>query len=439
MTSGHSGGKAKLRVLAVLEGVGPSAVLTVIKPLSALHCMGAIRADITLTSLCSAAQFEKADVVVFSRNTDLSTLNRCIQLNKPFIYNIDDNPFAATDYVRWDLSAQLLRQFEHYLQSAHLVRIYSEPMRERALRLNNHVVRVDGPVDWSVMPATRPRHDPERVRIVYATGRYAGDPFLRIIADDLRDIVDAYGNRISLCFFGHHPPEFRNVPQARFLDYIPNYDKFFRKFAGAGFDIGLAPLYNDEFCRSKTNNKFREYGACRIAGVYSDMDVYAECVEDGRTGLLVPNERGKWASAIGRLIEEPELRHSIQEQAFAYTRTRYSMENMQEGWLHHIEEVVQRAKAPGYGSVARPVLNPAATREKIASDLPEIPPGGGGSRAKLGKRLVQVRQSVAEAGVVATLQRIYWSLYRYVVVARTRFQLSALKCMKTRRASGRRG
>jgi hypothetical protein len=193
--------RSRPRVLAVLEGLGPSTILTVVKPLSALHRAGQIIADITLASLCSYRQIRRADVVAFSRNTDMSILETVVASGKPIIYNIDDNPFAAPTYAAWDLASNRLLHYECYLQTASLVRVYSEPMRERIQQLNSHVVRVDGPVDWELVPASPPRRDPARVRIVYATGRYNSDPFVALFTDDLRQLLQVYQDRVEM-FFG---------------------------------------------------------------------------------------------------------------------------------------------------------------------------------------------------------------------------------------------
>src|SRR5215510_9420029 len=273
-------------VLAVLPGFIPSTVLTVVKPLTALHRAGQVIADITLESWVSRRKVERADVIVFSRNTEPSfgqTLDFAAARGKPVIYDIDDNFFELPPYYQDELphrTPERLAQLERYLTGATLVRVYSEPMRERVRCLNPRVVQVDAAVDWALLPPARPRRDPRTVRIVYPTSRWRKDDLASLFLEDVRRLLTAYRGRVEVYFWGYHPPELRGHPAVHCLDFRPDYDRFFGAFARAGFDIGLAPLRDDVFHRSKSNNKFREYAACHVAGVYSDVDVYSACVED---------------------------------------------------------------------------------------------------------------------------------------------------------------
>ena len=158
-----------------------------------------------------------------------------------------------------------------------------------------------------------------------------------------------------------------------FMDFLQDYDAFYRRFAGFGFDIGLAPLPDDEFYRAKSNNKFREYAASRVAGIYSDMVVYRDCVDDGRTGLLVPDVPDGWFTAMGRLIDDGPLRGRIQQEAFMYARERYGVAQAAEAWLTHIDAArTRREETPSPG---RPVGQP------IDLAGPRPPPPRPGCRA----------------------------------------------------------
>jgi glycosyltransferase involved in cell wall biosynthesis len=345
------------RVLAVLPQLIPSAVIGVVKPLTALHRRGAIRADITLEALVTRRRIAKADLVVFCRNTEpayAGALRTALALGKRTIYELDDNFFeipASTEGGRYHRAPERLGLVEHHLASASLVRVYSEALRERAARYSARVRRVDGLVDWSLVPREPVPRDPRKVRIVYATSR-SEDELAAVFLDDLRRVLAAYAGRVEVTFWGHHPRELRGHDAVRFRPFVPGYDRFFSRFARAGFDIGLAPLRDDLFHRSKSDNKFREYAACRVAGIYSDVTVYSERVVDGVTGLLVRDTPGAWFGAMSRLIEDEALRAGIQERACREARERYTLERSGQAWLQHLDEVLA-GPPPGTGAGQR--------------------------------------------------------------------------------------
>src|SRR5581483_3592547 len=135
------------------------------------------------------------------------------------------------------------------------------------------------------------------------------------------------------------------------------YDDFLRAFSRAGFHIGLAPLQDTEFNRSKNNTKFRDYGACRIAGIYSNLDVYGSSVVHEQNGLLVSNKYEDWLEALNRLTFEPELRRRIIARAYDDVFNGYRQELIERQWLDDIDRLLEDAQSSwlsrlGQGSFA---------------------------------------------------------------------------------------
>jgi hypothetical protein len=183
-------------------------------------------------------------------------------------------------------------------------------------------------------------------------------------------------------------------PAVRARAFVTNYDRFFSQFARAGFDIGLAPLLNEPFYLAKSNNKFREYAACRIAGVYSDVAVY-DCVQNGVTGLRVPNERGAWFDALARLIRDADLRARIQNQAQMFARAHYDQEKFARVWLEQINAV--KMQAPRQASV--PGASVAAREHawiKLAMRVPRL--------------AIRFAQSMRARGARRSLEMARWML-----------------------------
>lgn len=407
-------------VLAVLPQLIPSTLIGVVKPLRALHRQHRIVLDVALESWVSRRRLAAADLIVFCRNTEPrfgATLEATLQRRLPIIYELDDDFFmlpANTPGSQYHRDPARLAQLERYLRSASLVRVYSEALRTRLTALNPRVHRVDALVDWNLVPIAPPARAPGPLRIVYPTSRQM-DPVAEIFMADLRRVLDAYRGRVEAWFWGYHPPELAGRPDVHFMDFMQDYDAFFRQFARGGFDIGLAPLPDSEFHRAKSDNKFREFAASRVAGIYSDMVVYRDCVDHGRTGLLVPDVPDGWFTAIGRLIDDGTLRARIQQEAWAYARRRYGVTQAAEAWLAHIDAA--RASAE---TTHRP-SGPADPRP----GEPARPHGVTSTRmGRVVRRALEVLQGRPAPAALALADRIGWHLRSLRSLTRLRKELA---------------
>jgi glycosyltransferase involved in cell wall biosynthesis len=90
------------------------------------------------------------------------------------------------------------------------------------------------------------------------------------------------------------------------------------------WDIGLAPQWESEFTTYKFYNKFLEYTHIGCAGIYTRIEPYLGVIEDGVTGLLVPNEVAAWRDAILRLLKDPDLRFKIASNAYEFVQAHHS-------------------------------------------------------------------------------------------------------------------
>src|SRR5262249_49077985 len=78
------------------------------------------------------------------------------------------------------------------------------------------------------------------------------------------------------------------------------------------YDIGLAPLVDNEFNRAKSPIKYLDYAALGMAVVCSDLEPYREIVCHEENGLVVPMIAGAWYQALRRLMIDPVLRCNLQ-------------------------------------------------------------------------------------------------------------------------------
>ena len=90
-------------------------------------------------------------------------------------------------------------------------------------------------------------------------------------------------------------------------------DVFYRMI---DFDIGICPLLDTQFSRSKSWIKALEYMARGTPVVASDVEPYRRFIKHGENGFLVKREHD-WLSALSELASDDKLRAEMSASAYA--------------------------------------------------------------------------------------------------------------------------
>lgn len=334
------------RVLLILPVVYPSATIYIIKPLRKLARQGHIIFNYLLESELSVQHLLTSDIVLFCRNSDPVyswILEECSARGIPTAYDLDDNfwevPFEL-HYAKRYRRPERIEQLERYLKHVDTVRVYSDYLREVVKPYNDSVTLVKPCIDFNLVPPDPQSQEDDKIRITYVTGRGNEDPLLPLFAEDLLDLLDKHPGLLEMYWWGEIPEMFRDHPASYLIDIIQDYDQFVHQLALKKLDIGLAPLEPTPFNLSKTNTKFRDYGACRIAGIYSNVEVYSSCVEHEVTGLLVNQEPGAWFEALSRLVANNHLRDRIKKSAYVFVKNNYRQELVEMQWLELLNSML---------------------------------------------------------------------------------------------------
>lgn len=141
----------------------------------------------------------------------------------------------------------------------------------------------------------------KKVKIVYAAGSSHAWLFEKIVKPIVPDLVRELGDVFSFTFVGVHPKMDDINCDNEFVSgmTLHEYRKYMKK---ANFDIGVAPLIEDEFSKCKYYNKYIEYSTQGICGIYSNTEPYTYVVKDEVNGFLADNNPESWLLVLKKVI-----------------------------------------------------------------------------------------------------------------------------------------
>jgi len=343
----------KYRVLILGDYFSITIQVDAIRPFMILKKLGFMEYDIIALQHLNMNIVTNYDIVLFYRVLDSSYLKAMQDIKSlgiKTVYIWDDNffkmPSEVPDYVYCN-NIENMKSFKGMLSTADLVKVSTDSIYRESISYNKSVMKCEGTFDFSLIPRTFEKKD-RYIRIGYfgGTGR---DTQFSFVFEALLKIAVQYPNAIFE-FFGFSPininilkSETLKVSKENRIFTFPvtyPYDVAMKFLFQRNWDIGLAPLIKNEFNESKSNAKYRDYGACHIAGIYTDILTYNTSVTHEVTGLLVNNTSIDWETAISRLIEDSIFRKSIADNAYDDVKKRFNVTRAAEDWMSIFKNLV---------------------------------------------------------------------------------------------------
>ncbi len=247
------------------------------------------------------------------------------RLARRLVYDIDDNVHLGQHLDDAINPNRLLRYFKGKGKPIYLMRtadhvVASSPFLEKSARELNYAGRatyITSSVDVHYFQPRSRRPDNPKCVIGW-TGTFSSQPFIDAMAPMLRKLSET------------HEFEFRIVGN---FDYsMPGMDLKVVRFDKAQeiadlehFDIGIYPLVDDPFVYGKSGLKAIVYMAMGLPVVASPIATTPLVVRHGENGFLARTE-DEWLESLGRLINDPDLRRQLGEQARRDAVDRFSKE-----------------------------------------------------------------------------------------------------------------
>lgn len=265
----------------------------------------------------SPEDMQWADIVLLGRLDSwfaVKTARRLRQAGKYLIYILDDDllnvpeslssgPHYAQPDVREHL--QTLMQLSHAILSPSPILLGKYAVDGRRALLTE---------EPSIHPVPYRPHAPDApIKIGFAGSVDRASDVGRILGDALREIKRMYGDRVQISFFGVEIPLAREL-NATVVPYRNSYDDYRAALNEAAWDIGLAPMPDAPFYACKHYNKFVEYAAAGIPGVFSDVEPYARLKREIGLGVFCENTTEAWVNAIRSLLDDRERRENLRRE-----------------------------------------------------------------------------------------------------------------------------
>lgn len=167
-------------------------------------------------------------------------------------------------------------------------------------------VGVDRAIDFMY---SKKEYDPIRIGYI---GTPTHDKDLEIIIPAIKKIEAEFAGKVVfevIGAFGSNPPSFgQKIALPKKTEY-PNFVEWLVK--RVNWDIGLIPIADDNFNKSKSFLKFTEYSALGLAIVCSATENYNLIANDSVNCLVAKNQTNDWYVAIKKLILNSELRKRL--------------------------------------------------------------------------------------------------------------------------------
>lgn len=106
------------------------------------------------------------------------------------------------------------------------------------------------------------------------------------------------------------------------------------------FDIGLAPLVDNVYNKSKSNIKYLQYGVLGVPCLASSLEPYSGSVSHEENGFLIPDNEDEWYRYMNLLIHNQVVYNYISDNARKNVYDNYSIDKTTGKWLNAFSELL---------------------------------------------------------------------------------------------------
>lgn len=295
--------------------------------------------DIRITVRYEPQDLEASDAIILQRQIDGSAFANAISARRRagtrVIYETDDDLFNVpwwNPFYEHFQDAAFRQNFGFFLEECDAIFVSTEHLKKVYSRYNDQIYVLPNSIDPNF---AIPRFGNNRIPVIGWAGSGTHRADFERMQPALARLAQDPDLRIRLFWY----PDFSgpSVQQVPWVDW----SSYYQCLALSDFDIGLAPLAEHIFNRSKSNIRYLEYAMAGTPVIASRVGPYAESIVHGKTGLFVDDDDA-WEDTIRGLLRDEDLRHRLADNAKNDVLTRFNIHNNYVLWENAIRAICAR-------------------------------------------------------------------------------------------------
>ena len=292
-----------------------------------------------LPFISSASEGNK--IAYFQRNgytCGISELNNWANLWKmagnKIVLDIDDDLFDFSHLMdrvgHFDKAVATALKVKAIATLSDLVTCSTDWLANRTMQYNSNVMVVPNRLSnkcWSFNPPKADKAINSQVFKIGYVGTPTHDRDLEIVAGPIKKLLAEEKGFVEFEVIGAYqnvdPPFGKKIWLPQRTEY-PLFVEWLHK--AQDWDIGLIPLADDDFNKSKSNLKFLEYAALSVPIICSAVQSYKNIAVNMKNCIVVDNSPDSWYNAIYLLKNNSELRKELVARAKSDVMEHYILE-----------------------------------------------------------------------------------------------------------------
>lgn len=275
---------------------------------------------------------------------------------KPFLVEVDDN---YIDVPPWNEAFHGFKNGSPFrrisldsMRNADALIVTTPHLGETYSQINDNIYVIENSLDfrgdkkfvgWDTVSVRK--HS--GLRMGWIGGR-AHFEDLMLITPVLKDILKSHPD-VTLCLVNsalkascqalHRDYPFEGISNVHYADRSVPINRYASFMASFGFDIGLAPLVDCNFNRSKSNLRWLEYSALKIPTVATGISHFNQTIQSGKDGFLVPNNNlDAWRVTLLSLLNNAYMREDIGRQAYRRVKQDFNVQKNAPKYLRLLKQ-----------------------------------------------------------------------------------------------------